>query len=274
MPDGVYIRGSVQGYPILFTTDTGASKTIVSTRMYDAMRLEDQPALTKATKLIGASGSAINIKGKATFSLQIGSVNLQVEAIVAEIDDDGLLGVDVLQNSEEGPTDLLLSKGILRVDNKEVPVIQIGMKSRIRRVTAADHFIIPAESEAVIDVYVERKEYDDFSSETEYIIEPTRHFQEEYPLQMASTLVDINDGCTCKVGILNPYPTAMSLKQDAVLGKAEPIEGNSKILVDQENTEEVAVFTKVLKTLQDIRSGKLAMFTRPGTSLPDRKNIE
>ena len=31
----------------------------------------------------------------------------------------------------------------------------------------------------------------------------------------------------------------MSLKQDAVLGKAEPIEGNSKILVDQENTEEV-----------------------------------
>lgn len=107
MPDGVYIRGSVQGYPILFTTDTGASKTIVSTRMYDAMRPEDQPALTKATKLIGASGSAINIKGKATFSLQLGSVNLQVEAIVAEIDDDGLLGVDVLQNSEEGPTDLL-----------------------------------------------------------------------------------------------------------------------------------------------------------------------
>ena len=239
MPEGVYIRGSVQGYPILFTTDTGASKTIVSTRMYDAMRPEDKPALTKATKLIGASGSAINIKGKATFSLQLGSVNLQVEAVVAEIDDDGLLGVDVLQNSEEGPTDLLLSKGVLRVDNKEVPVIQIGMKSRIRRVTAADHFIIPAESEAVIDVYVERKEYDDFSSETEYIIEPTRHFQEEYPLQMASTLVDINDGCTCKVRILNPFPTAMSLKQDAVLGKAEPIEGNSKILVDQENTEEV-----------------------------------
>ena len=162
--------------------------------MYDAMRPEDQRALTKATKLIGASGSAINVRGKATFSLQLGSVNLQVEAIVAEIDDDGLLGVDVLQNSEEGPTDLLLSKGVLRVDSKEVPVIQIGMKSRIRRVTAADHFTIPAQSEAVIHVYVEREEYDDFSSETEYIIEPTRHFQEEYPLQMASTLVDINDG--------------------------------------------------------------------------------
>ena len=34
---------------------------------------------------------------------------------------------------------------------------------------------------------------------------------------------------------------------------------------------QTAVFTKVLKTLQDIRSGKLKIFTRPGTSLPDRK---
>ena len=34
-----------------------------------------------------------------------------------------------------------------------------------------------------------------------------------------------------------------------------------------------SVFPKVLKTLQDIWSGKLTDFTRPGTSLPDRKNI-
>ena len=33
----------------------------------------------------------------------------------------------------------------------------------------------------------------------------------------------------------------------------------------------MTVFTKVLKTLQDIRSGKLTVFTRLGTSLPDRK---
>ena len=43
-------------------------------------------------------------------------------------------------------------------------------------------------------------------------MEPTEHFQAEYPLQMASTLVDINEGCTCKVRMLNPFPTAMSIK--------------------------------------------------------------
>ena len=156
---------------------------------------------------------------------------MQTEAIVAEIDEHGLLGVDVLQNGKGGPTDLLMSKGVLKVEGKEVPIIHVGMKNRVRKVTSADHFVIPAQSEAVIDVYVERQEYDDFSSEKEYVVEPTEHFQAEYPLQMTSTLVDINRACTCKVRVLNPFPTAMSIKQDDVIGRAEPIEGNPVIQV-------------------------------------------
>ena len=57
---------------------------------------------------------------------------MQIEAIVTEIEDDGLLGVDVLKNGEGGPTDLLMSEGVLKVDGKEVPIIQVGMKNRIR----------------------------------------------------------------------------------------------------------------------------------------------
>lgn len=53
-------------------------------------------------------------------------------------------------------------------------------------------------------------------------------------MQMASSLVDINQGCTCKVRMLNPFPTAVSIKQDAVVGKAEPTEGKPKELVGQE----------------------------------------
>ena len=69
-------------------------------------------------------------------------------------------------------------------------------------------------------MYIERRKYDDFSSESEYIVEPTEHFQEKYPLQMATYFVDINEGCTCKTRLLNPFPTAVSIKQDAVLAQA------------------------------------------------------
>ena len=63
LPDGVYIRGSIEGYPALLTTDTGASKTIISKKLYEAMK-PDKPPLGKSSKLIGAGGTTINEVGK------------------------------------------------------------------------------------------------------------------------------------------------------------------------------------------------------------------
>ena len=234
----MYIRGSAQGYPLLFTTDTGASKTFISNRVFESLKPEDRPELEETSK-VGASGVSIKERGKGTFCLKLGSVKMKVEAIIAEIDDDGLLGVDILQNGKNGPVDLLMSKGVLMIDKKEIPIIQVGVNNRVRKVTAADHFVIPAETECVIDVYIERLEYDDFSSEKEYVVEPTDHFQAEYPLQMASTLVDITRACTCKVRMLNPFPTAMSIKQDAVIGRAEPIEGMPIVFTNKEDSSEI-----------------------------------
>ena len=113
----------------MFTTDTWASKTIISRRMYESFKPEDRPKLVKTSKLVGAVGVNINELRKGKFTLQLGPVSMQTEAIVAEIDDAGLLGVDVLQNREGGPTDLLMSKGVLKVEGKDVPIIQVGIKS-------------------------------------------------------------------------------------------------------------------------------------------------
>lgn len=235
----------MQGYPVLFTADTGASKTVLSKRVYESMRPEERPPLSKACKLVGAGGTTINELGKGEFKIQLGTVSLEIEAVVAEIDDDGLLGVDVLQSNSSGPADLMMSKGVLVINKQEVPIIQVGLNTRVRRVTAADHFVIPAQSEAVMDVFIERQEYDDFSAEEDYIIEPTEHFKETYPLQMAPSLANINNACTGKVRLLNPFPTAVSIKQDAVVGHAEPIDGSPKLVIEQEDREEAENFARV-----------------------------
>ena len=86
--------------------------------------------------------------------------------------------------------------------------------------------MISAQSEVIIDVLIERSLNDhDFSAETDYIIEPTAHFRETYPLQMVPSLTNINNACTSKVRLLNPLPTAASMQQDAVVGQAEPMNG-------------------------------------------------
>ena len=84
------------------------------------MRHEDKSSLKKCPKLVGAGGAAIHEQGKGNFKLKLDPVSKHTEMIVADIDDDGMLGVDfVLQNEEDGPADLLMSKGVLKVADKK-----------------------------------------------------------------------------------------------------------------------------------------------------------
>ena len=62
---------------------------------------------------------------------------------------------------------------------------------------------------------------------------------------MAPTLCDINQECTSKVRLLNPFPTAVSIKQDAVVGQAVPIHGTTKALVQEEDANEADNFHQV-----------------------------
>ena len=96
-----------------FTADTGATKTIISDRVYNKIDPINRPELAKTSCLTGAGGTPISEMGKAVFSIHLGPVTLRKEVIVAEIEDEGLLGIDVLQNDDSGPADLLLTKGIM-----------------------------------------------------------------------------------------------------------------------------------------------------------------
>ena len=66
--------------------------------------------------LEGSRWSMILESGKCWFSLSIGAYTSQVEAIVADIEDDALLGVDVLLSGNGGPVDILMSKGHIVID--------------------------------------------------------------------------------------------------------------------------------------------------------------
>lgn len=116
--------------------------------------------------------------------------------------------------------------------------------NRVRKVTAADHFVVPAQSEAVVDVFIEWRDYDDFSSAQDYMLEPKDHFKETCPLQLAPSLANINKACTSKVRLLNPFPKAVSLKQDSKVGRSEPIDDSPNVIVPEESNEEVSNYNR------------------------------
>ena len=235
---GAYIKGKIQDQPIIFTVDTGASRTVLSTNFFNKIKSK-KPTLTKSSSLSGAGGVPLVELGQAVFSLQLGALKFDKELIIAEIEDECLLGMDILQNDTEGPGDVLLSQGLIILRGVEIPVVQIGIdKNSVRRVVSADHFVIPGYSEAIIDVCIQRTEDDDDSDNTEFIVEPTQNFYDRYPLQMATTLVDIKNKVTTSLRIMNPFPNAVSINQDADIARAEQRLGPIKFLAFEESVED------------------------------------
>jgi len=221
---------------VTFTADTGASRSVVSSRVYDQLSTKDKPVLKGSVKLRGAGGSPIREKGAGEFNLILGPVKVICQAVVADIEDEVLLGLDVLAGEKDGQADIFLSKNIIKLKGKEIPLIPATR--RLRKVTVAEDVAIPGLSEVVVDVYVERDEADDKDKEENFIIEPTEGFVQRYPLVMAATLVNINRAVTCKVKVLNPFSTSVTLRHHAEIGEAERIDCCTGVIANEENEGE------------------------------------
>jgi hypothetical protein len=66
--------------------------------------------------------------GKAVFNITLGSLTLDSELIVAEIEDEALLGLDILMKGKGGPADIKLTEGLILLDGIAIPCTQIGQR--------------------------------------------------------------------------------------------------------------------------------------------------
>lgn len=89
-------------------TDTGASKTLISEEVYKKIPEDTRTKLSPATSLRSADNSSIQEYGKAVFEVELGGEKLQQEVVVANISNEGLLGMDILHNSSTKPADIML----------------------------------------------------------------------------------------------------------------------------------------------------------------------
>ena len=122
--DGLYVDGVVNGVNMLFNIDTGAACTVISDRVFSSIPEEERPILTCCTETTGASGQSLSIQGSATFDIELGSgQKFSSEIMVANIEDDGLLGHDLLR---QGRAAILYNKNILRFMGASLPCIKIS----------------------------------------------------------------------------------------------------------------------------------------------------
>ena len=245
---GVYVKGSVNNIPVWMTVDTGASKTIVSTRVFGKIRDDQKPNMQQreCIPLEQADGNPLNIEGTAALTLQLGThMFANRETVVADIQDDVLLGMDMGQT-----TDVITSKGVVKIDDREIPCTHIK-SSRVYKVTSADTYHIQGNTEQEIEVYIESCPRET-GTPTELLIEPSNNFTERYAMMMARSLVDVSTSVTGKVRLMNPFDQEAVIRQDSVLGQAELLDQESEVIscVSMGSTE-----------------GSLGMPTEPGEGL-------
>ncbi|MEW8191404.1 MAG: reverse transcriptase domain-containing protein [Candidatus Thiodiazotropha endolucinida] len=218
--EGFYLNAEIEGVNILFTIDTGATRTVISDRVYNSIPEVRRPELKKCTVLTDVSGQPLSQQGSAFFTIELASgVRLNSEIMVADIEDDGLFGHDLLS---KGGAEILYSEGAIRFMGTSIPCKQINRDNLIRKVRAASDFTIPGHSEMIVDAFLDRSEDDDLQ-QCDIILEPCSEFQERYGLLMAYSLSDLDSKVTHKVRMLNPFPHAISVNQDATLGTAEVV---------------------------------------------------
>jgi len=218
---------------VTFTADTGASRTVVSSRVYDQLSIKDKPVLKGSVKLRGAGGSPIREKGVGEFNMKLGPVKVTCQAVVADIDDEVLLGPDVWAGEKDGQADIFLSKSIIKIKGKEIALIPAN--KRLRKVTVEEEVAIPGLSEVMADDYVEREEIDDKGKEENFVIEPTEGFVQRNPLV---TLKNVNRAVTCKVNVLKPFSTGVALRHEAEIGKAKGVGGCTDVIANEQNEGE------------------------------------
>ena len=211
---GVYVRGSIGGIPVWFTIDTGATRTIVSNRIFKKLK-EHKQSLVEPSQdnlMSQAGGDPLVECGRAKLTLDFGPQTITREVIIAEIQDDVLIGMDIGENM-----DVLSTQNKLILDGQEIPCTFVKSNTS-RRVFVAVDYEIPALSEAIIEAHIEQIEVNDNG---EFLIEPLPELAESTDLCMASSIVHLSQEPIAQVRLINPTEDSIILHRLTNIGMAE-----------------------------------------------------
>jgi hypothetical protein len=134
----------VEGVPVLLTEYTGASRTVLSTNVFNKIAERKQLELQTSSCLVGTSGLPIQECRKGHFVVRLGTHKRSKEAGVAKIDDDVLSGFDIFEGA-----DILLSRNKIILDIAEIPCFQVRLGDEGKRFEVSDSMRILGNADIV-----------------------------------------------------------------------------------------------------------------------------
>lgn len=189
--------------------DTGATKTIVRP---DIIRPSRKIAPTK-WRLRTATGQAATVKGEISVTFNIGNTSFQHPVLVADIEDEVILGMDVM-NSKGFKLDL--QRSVLEINDEELVLHR--RNEGVVRIILAEDVILPERSEVILDGKFNTK----VDHGSIFLVEPRSHDSEiGRGIAVGKCLLTAAEKVPVRVLNVSYYP--VTLKEGTILGLGSPV---------------------------------------------------
>ena len=207
--------------------DTGATETLLSAKMYHLIPRPKRPELTPPTmEMRQADGSMVEVLGTAMVELAVGNQRHMVRLVVANINNDGLLGMDFL-TAAGGHLDV--AGGALSMGGEVIACRRV-QTSHCYRVVANETVIIPPEHEKIIYAFAKR-----CPKGTKLgLVEPLKRGTTQNGLNVARAVVSVRDVVPVRVMNVHQTPrvvkcgtslaTLTSVEEDDICSPEDPID--------------------------------------------------
>ena len=202
-----------------FQIDSGAALTLMSRTAYNRLPHHRQPPLQPVDVVLqNASGDPITCHGQCDVRMLFGNLLIPATVVVADIDGDGLLGLDFLEEQQYN----LSSRDGLFLRGRKVTTIR-QHSAAVHRILVRDKTTIPAGASAVLVGRVKTP------LPSLSVLEAAPHVECSYGLKMASSCVKAGRDPEVEMIVLNPTAEEVVIKRGAHLANASLVAADADI---------------------------------------------
>ena len=174
---------------VSFLIDTGSNISILNKNIADSWSKKSDLVIEPVYQsLVTVTGETAPLHGKANFLISLDSQNLAHNLYLADINNDGILGIDFLQRF---CCNVLLNERCIESGGERISCYSLKNDGNTAccQVTVKENVVIPPESEIILPGKLIGP-----NSHTVGIIEPLQKFVLKSGLLIAKSIVDIKNG--------------------------------------------------------------------------------
>ena len=247
--------------------DTGASVTIISKTVFDKL-YPSPPNFVEPVQfsLVTATGETAPFYGKKMVEIRIGNNLFSHEILVADIQNDGILGVDLMSPNN---IDVLLSKSCLMIKGKKIPCFHFdkSLKPTICRVAVNEDIVVPPGSE----ILAQGKIVDPvINIETGLV--SSRSNIDKTGLMMAYELVNIKNEIV-PLRLMNVTDKVCKVKKNTVTAQVEAVDPRNSV-VTKNKVENAKVDVNNVVESQEIPPHLLELYENSCNGLNEEEKVQ